>query len=208
MEGARRLGKMILGVALAVGAFGLSGQAATTTGGMAKATFAGGCFWCMEEVFEGVEGVVSVVSGYTGGRKANPSYQEVSAGWTGHAEAIEVQFDPTKVSYARLLVVFWHNVDPTTPDRQFCDRGNQYRTAIFYHDEEQQRLVEESKRKVEQTKRFQAPIVTEIIPASTFYPAEEYHQEFYKKNPVRYKFYKFTCGRAQRLEELWGPKTG
>ena len=208
MEGARRLGKMILGVALAVGAFGLSSQAATTTGGMAKATFAGGCFWCMEEVFEGVEGVVSVVSGYTGGRKDNPSYQEVSAGWTGHAEAIEVQFDPTKVSYARLLVVFWHNVDPTTPDRQFCDRGNQYRTAIFYHDEEQQRLVEESKRKVEQTKRFQAPIVTEIIPASTFYPAEEYHQEFYKKNPVRYKFYKFTCGRAQRLEELWGPKTG
>ncbi len=205
---ARRLGEMILGVALAVGAFGLSGQAGAATSGLAQATFAGGCFWCMEEVFEGVEGVASVVSGYTGGRKANPSYQEVSAGWTGHAEAIEVQFDPAKVSYGRLLEVFWQNVDPTTPDRQFCDRGHQYRTAIFYHDEEQRRLVEESKWKAEQTKRFKEPIVTEIVAASTFYPAEEYHQDFYKKNPVSYKFYKFNCGRAQRLEELWGTKTG
>ncbi len=141
MERTRRLGEMILGVVLAVGAFGLSGQAGAATSGPAKATFAGGCFWCMEEAYEGVEGVVSVVSGYTGGRKANPSYEEVSAGWTGHAEAIEIQFDPAKVSYGRLLEVFWQNVDPTTAERQFCDRGQQYRTAIFYHDEEQRRLV-------------------------------------------------------------------
>ena len=208
MERTRRLGEMILGVALTVGALGLSGQAGAATSSLANATFAGGCFWCMEEVFEGVEGVVSVVSGYTGGRKANPTYEEVSDGWTGHAEAIELQFDPAKVSYGRLLEVFWHNVDPTTPDRQFCDRGHQYRTAIFYHDEEQRRLVEESKWKAEQTKRFKEPIVTEIVAASTFYPAEEYHQDFYKKNPIRYKFYKFNCGRTQRLEDLWGTTTG
>ncbi len=208
MERTRGLGKIILCVVLAVGAFGLNGQVRAATNGLEKATFAGGCFWCMEEAFDAVEGVVSVVSGYTGGRKANPSYPEVTAGWTGHAEAVEVQFDPAKVSYARLLEVFWHNVDPTTPDRQFCDRGHQYRTAIFYHDEEQRRLVEESKRTVEQTRRFKERIVTEIVAASTFYPAEEYHQDFYKKNPIRYKFYKFNCGRAQRLEELWGAKTG
>ncbi len=208
MERTRRLGQMILGVALALGAFGLSGVAGAATSGLAKATFAGGCFWCMEEVYEGVEGVVSVVSGYTGGRKANPSYEDVSAGWTGHAEAIEVQFDPAKVSYGRLLEVFWQNVDPTTADRQFCDRGQQYRTAIFYHDEEQRRLVEESKGKVEQTKRFKEPILTEIVAATTFYPAEAYHQDFYMKNPIRYKFYKFNCGRTQRLEDLWGTTTG
>lgn len=204
----KRIGRMVLGLALAVGAVGLSGQAGATSGGLAKATFAGGCFWCMEEAFEEVEGVVSVLSGYTGGRKENPSYPEVSAGWTGHAEAVEIQFDPAKVSYARLLEVFWRNVDPTTSDRQFCDRGHQYRTAIFYHSEEQRKLVEESKARVERTKRFEEPIVTEIVAASTFYPAEEYHQDFYKKNPIRYKFYKFNCGRTQRLEALWGTKTG
>jgi peptide-methionine (S)-S-oxide reductase len=170
----------------------------------AKATFAGGCFWCMEEAFEKVEGVVSVTSGYTGGRVANPNYEEVSAGGTGHAESVEVLYDPAKIGYARLLDVFWRNIDPTTPDRQFCDRGNQYRSAIFYHDEEQKRLAEESKRKVEQTKPFKEPVVTQIVPASPFYQAEEYHQDFYKKNPIRYKFYKHNCGRAQRLEELWG----
>lgn len=208
MERSRWLGGMVLCVVLAAGVFGLSGQIGATTSSRAKATFAGGCFWCMEEVFEGVDGVVSVISGYTGGRKADPSYEEVSGGRTGHAEAIEVQFDPTKVSYARLLEIFWRNVDPTTPDRQFCDRGSQYRTAIFYHDAEQQQLVKESKLKVEQTKRFKEPIVTEIIAASTFYPAEGYHQDFYKKNPIRYKFYKLSCGRAKRLEELWGAQTG
>ncbi len=207
MVRARHIGGMLMTFVLVIGGFGVSVGSETAGNELAKATFAGGCFWCMEEVFEEVEGVVSVVSGYTGGRKADPSYPEVSAGWTGHAEAIEIQFDPTKVSYGRLLEVFWRNVDPTTPDRQFCDRGNQYRTAVFYHDEDQRRLVLESKLKVERTKRFQEPIVTEIAAASTFYVAEEYHQDFYKKNPIRYKFYKFNCGRTQRLEELWGTKT-
>ncbi|MGH7205812.1 MAG: peptide-methionine (S)-S-oxide reductase MsrA [Nitrospiraceae bacterium] len=171
-----------------------------------KATFAGGCFWCMEEAFEGVEGVVSVTSGYTGGNKPHPAYEEVSAGGTGHAEAVEILYDPEKVSYAKLLEVFWRNIDPTTPDRQFCDRGNQYRSAIFYKNETQKRLAEGSKQTVERTKPFEGPIVTQIAPASAFYVAEDYHQNFYKKNPVRYKFYKYNCGRAQRLEELWGKK--
>lgn len=174
---------------------------------LAKATFAGGCFWCMEEAFEGVEGVVSVTSGYMGGHKANPSYEDVSAGGTGHAESVEVQYDPMAVTYDRLLAVFWRNIDPTTPDRQFCDRGTQYRAAIFYHDAEQRRLAEESRQALEQSKPFREPIVTQIVPAAAFYPAEEYHQDFYKKNPVRYKFYKYNCGRSQRLEALWGPSS-
>jgi peptide-methionine (S)-S-oxide reductase len=169
-----------------------------------KATFAGGCFWCMEEAFEKVQGVRSVTSGYTGGPKSSPSYEEVSAGGTGHAESVEILYDPTAVTYEKLLEVFWRNIDPTTPDRQFCDKGNQYRAAIFYHDERQKRLAEQSKRAVEQAKPFKETIVTEIVPASTFFVAEEYHQDFYKKNPFRYKFYKYNCGRAQRLEELWG----
>jgi len=169
---------------------------------MARATFAGGCFWCMEPPFEKIAGVASVTSGYTGGQKVNPSYEEVSAGQTGHAESVEIVYDPARVTYAQLLDVFWHNVDPTQGDGQFCDHGNQYRTAIFYHDAEQKRLAEESREKVQA--RLQKPVVTEIVAASRFYPAEEYHQDFYKKNPVRYKFYKFSCGRAQRLEELWG----
>jgi peptide-methionine (S)-S-oxide reductase len=177
---------------------------ASEKGQFSKATFAGGCFWCMEEVYEKVDGVVSVVSGYTGGHLSNPTYEQVSAGGTGHTESVEVTFDPTKVTYQRLLEVFWRNVDPTTPNAQFCDHGNQYRTAIFYHDEEQRRLVDESKRAVESSKPFSQPIVTEIGPVSVFFSAEDYHQDFYKKNPVRYKFYKWNCGRSQRLEELWG----
>lgn len=173
---------------------------------LAKATFAGGCFWCMEEVFEAVDGVVSVISGYTGGRQAHPTYEEVSAGGTGHAEAVEILFDPARVSYEKLLQVFWWNIDPTTPDRQFCDAGHQYRSAIFYHDEMQRRLAEASKLAIERTKPFKEPIVTEIVPASPFYPAEDYHQDFYRKNPLRYKFYKFNCGRAQRLVQLWGKR--
>ncbi len=173
---------------------------------LAKATFAGGCFWCMEEVFEAVDGVVSVISGYTGGRQAHPTYEEVSAGGTGHAEAVEILFDPAQVSYEKLLQVFWRNIDPTTPDRQFCDTGHQYRSAIFYHDEMQRKQAEASKLAVEQTKPFEEPIVTEIVPASPFYPAEDYHQDFYRKNPIRYKFYKFNCGRAQRLAQLWGKR--
>ncbi|MDR4478597.1 MAG: peptide-methionine (S)-S-oxide reductase MsrA [Nitrospira sp.] len=172
--------------------------------GSAKAFFAGGCFWCMEEVFEKVPGVTSVTSGYMGGRVENPSYEQVSAGGTGHAESVEVVYDPAKVSYTTLLDAFWHNVDPVTPNAQFCDHGSQYRSVIFYQTEEQQRLAEESKRAIEQSGQLHKPIVTELTMASTFYPAEDYHQDFYKKNPVRYKFYKFSCGRSQRLEDLWG----
>jgi peptide-methionine (S)-S-oxide reductase len=171
-----------------------------------KATFAVGCFWCMEEALDKVQGVVSTTSGYTGGRKPNPTYEEVSAGGTGHAESVEVLYDPQKVSYPTLLSVFWRNIDPTTPDRQFCDVGDQYRPAIFYHDETQKRLAEESKRGLDQAKPFKEPLMTQIVPASEFYPAEDYHQNFYQKNPVRYKFYKWNCGRAQRLEQLWGKK--
>jgi peptide-methionine (S)-S-oxide reductase len=187
------------GVALA----NVSGQAAEERQ-EAKATFAGGCFWCMEEAFEKVDGVLSAMSGYIGGHVVNPTYTQVSAGETGHTEAIEVMYDPTKVSYGQLLDVFWHNIDPTVPDRQFCDHGSQYRAEIFYHDEKQQQLAEQSKLALEQSKPFQEPIVTQVVAASTFYPAEEYHQDYYKKNPIRYKFYKYSCGRAQRLETLWG----
>lgn len=168
------------------------------------AIFAGGCFWCMQEAFEKVDGVVEVTAGYAGGTVAKPTYEQVSAGGTGHAESVEVKYDPRKITYARLLDVFWHNVDPVTPERQFCDAGHQYRSAIFYRDDGQRRAAEASKRALEDSKRFSQPIVTEIVAAGTFYPAEEYHQDYYKKNPARYHFYKFNCGRAQRLEELWG----
>jgi peptide-methionine (S)-S-oxide reductase len=171
---------------------------------LGKAYFAGGCFWCMEEAFEKVEGVLSATSGYMGGTVANPSYEEVSAGRTGHAESVEVVYDPAKVSYQKLLEAFWRNVDPITPNAQFCDHGSQYRSAIFFQTDEEKRVVEASKQAIEQSKRLKDPIVTQIVTASQFYPAEEYHQDFYKKNPVRYKFYKYNCGRAQRLEELWG----
>jgi peptide-methionine (S)-S-oxide reductase len=170
----------------------------------ATATFAGGCFWCVEADFDKVEGVISTTSGYTGGGKANPSYEEVSRGGTGHAEAVEIVYDPAKVSYQKLLDVFWHNVDPLVKDRQFCDRGHQYRTAIFYHGDEQRKLAEASKAAVQD--RFKEPIVTEVVAAGPFYQAEGYHQDFYVKNPIRYKFYRYNCGRDTRLEELWGRK--
>lgn len=170
----------------------------------AKAYFAGGCFWCMEEVFEQVEGVSSVASGYMGGTVANPTYEQVSAGRTGHAEAVEVIYDPAKVSYQQMLEAFWRNIDPLTPNAQFCDHGSQYRSAVFYTSEEEQRLAEASKIAIEQTKQFPEPIVTELVPATTFYMAENYHQDYYKKNPFRYKYYKYSCGRAKRLEALWG----
>ncbi len=170
----------------------------------AKAYFAGGCFWCMEEVFENVDGVIAVVSGYMDGTVVNPTYEQVSAGQTGHAESVEVSYDPAKVSYQQLLDAFWRNVDPLTPNAQFCDHGSQYRSAVFYGSDEGKRLAEESKRAIEQSKRFSHPIVTQLTKASVFYPAEDYHQDFHKKNPIRYKYYKFNCGRAQRLEALWG----
>jgi len=180
----------------------------TEKGELATATFAGGCFWCMEPAFDKLNGVVSVLPGYTGGSKKDPTYEEVSSGSTGHAESVQIVYDPSKISYSDLLSVFWHNIDPTVKDRQFCDVGNQYRSAIFYHDEEQKKLAEASKKALEESKRFKGPIYTEIVPASTFYPAEEYHRQYYKKNPVRYKFYRWNCGRDARLKELWGESAG
>ncbi|MCF8033395.1 MAG: peptide-methionine (S)-S-oxide reductase MsrA [Desulfarculaceae bacterium] len=174
-------------------------------GKTAVATFAGGCFWCMEPPFDKLEGVVSTTSGYTGGQTENPTYEEVSAGTTGHAEALRVVYDPAKVSYQKLLEVFWRNIDPTVKDRQFCDVGNQYRSAIFYHDAEQKRLADQSRAKLEASGKFDA-IHTEIVPAGPFYPAEDYHQNYYEKNPVRYKYYRWGCGRDKRLDELWGKK--
>ena len=177
-------------------------------GHTAKATFAGGCFWCMEAPFDKLEGVRSVTVGYTGGQTKNPTYEQVSGGGTGHAESVQIEYDPAKVSYAKLLDIFWRNVDPLTRDAQFCDHGTQYRSAIFFHDEEQKRLAEASKKALAESKRFPSPIVTEIVPALEFYAAEEYHQQYYKKNPVRYKFYRTTCGRDRRLAQLWGAEAG
>jgi len=170
----------------------------------ATATFAGGCFWCMQPPFDALDGVVSTTVGYTGGHTKSPTYAEVSAGGTGHAESIQVVYDSRRVSYEKLLNVFWHNVDPTTPDAQFCDHGSQYRSAIFFHDDAQQHAAEQSKKALADSGRLPGPIVTQIVPASTFTPAEEYHQGYYKKNPIRYKFYRHGCGRDARLKELWG----
>lgn len=168
------------------------------------ATFAGGCFWCMEPPFEHLAGVQAVISGYTGGTKLNPTYEEVCSGTTGHAEAVQVAYDPAHVTYAQLLEVFWRNVDPTTPNQQFADRGTQYRTAVFTHSEEQRRLAEESKQRLEQSGKFERPIVTEIVPASTFYPAEEHHQDYSKKHPLHYKLYRLGSGREGYLRRTWG----
>lgn len=185
-----------------------SAAAATISAEQAKnlttATFAGGCFWCMEAPFDELPGVISTISGYTGGFKKNPSYEEVSAGGTGHAEAVQITYDSTKISYAQLLQVFWRNIDPLTANRQFCDGGSQYRSGIFYHNETQRKLAEASKQELAQSGRFNQPIVTEIVAFTEFYPAEEYHQDFYKKNPLRYKTYRAGCGRDRRLKELWG----
>jgi peptide-methionine (S)-S-oxide reductase len=169
----------------------------------ALATFAGGCLWCVEADFDKVQGVTSTTSGYTGGKVDKPNYNQVSAGGTGHAEAVEIAFDPSKVGYQKLLDVFWRNHDPLAKDRQFCDSGDQYRAAIFYHDEEQRKLAEASKKAVQE--KFAPRVVqTAIVKAGAFFKAEDYHQDYYEKNPVRYKFYRYNCGRDQRLEELWG----
>jgi peptide-methionine (S)-S-oxide reductase len=202
----RQITRSVLTVAvLLMGAWNLQSAclaAADATSG--KAYFAGGCFWCMEEVFEKVEGVLSATSGYMGGTVSSPTYEEVSAGRTGHTESVEVVYDPAKVSYQKLLDAFWRNVDPITPNAQFCDHGSQYRSAIFFQTDEEKRASDISKQTIEQSRRFKEPIVTQIVMASQFYHAEEYHQDFYKKNPIRYKVYKYNCGRAKRLEELWG----
>jgi peptide-methionine (S)-S-oxide reductase len=182
----------------------LSGPAPAQTPTLATATFAAGCFWCVEEAFDKVPGVVSTTSGYIDGQKKRPTYEEVSSGRTGHTEAVQVKYDPAKVSYERLLQQFWLNHDPTAIDRQFCDGGSQYRPSIFWHDEEQKRLAEASRAKWEKDKPFKEKIVTPIVKAAEFWPAEDYHQDYYKKNPVRYQVYTSGCGRYARLDQLWG----
>jgi peptide-methionine (S)-S-oxide reductase len=176
--------------------------------GLAKATFAGGCFWCMEAPFDKLDGVKATTSGYTGGQTPRPTYEQVSGGGTGHVEAVQVLYDPKTVTYEKLLEVFWHNVDPTVTGRQFCDIGDQYQSIIFTADDTQKRLAEASKQENARTKTFKEPIVTPIRPLTQFWPAEEYHQDFYKKEALRYKFYRAGCGRDRRLEQLWGKSAG
>ena len=175
---------------------------------IAVATFAGGCFWCMEPPFDKLDGVISTISGYTGGTVPGPTYEQVSAGRTGHTEAVQVTYDPSRIAYEKLLDVFWHNIDPTVKDRQFCDIGSQYRSGIFVHDAEQRRLAEASKAALERSKPFKGAVVTGIVDAGAFYPAEEYHQDYYLKNPIRYRHYRSGCGRDTRLKELWGERAG
>lgn len=172
--------------------------------GMAKATFAAGCFWCVEPPYDKLDGVISTTSGYISGKVKNPSYRDVSAGITGHTEAVEVVYDPKRVSYQTLLDTFWVNVDPTTNTRQFCDSGSQYRPGIFWHNAEQKQLAEASRKKVDDSGRFKKPVKVEITEATTFYAAEDYHQDYYLRNPARYKYYRWACGRDQRLDDLWG----
>lgn len=191
-----RLADTVLGVQAA--------DAPPAQSGTEVAIFAGGCFWCVEADFDKVPGVLSTTSGYAGGRTANPTYQQVSSGGTGHAEVVKIVYDPKMVSYDKLLYVFWRNVDPITKEGQFCDFGDQYRTAIFYANDAQKRAAEASKAALDASKRFKRPIVTEIVAAGPFYAAEAYHQNYYKNNPVRYNLYRFNCGRDARLEELWG----
>ncbi len=171
-----------------------------------SAIFAGGCFWCMEPPFDKLNGVISTTSGYTAGDKKDPTYKEVSAGSTGHTEAIQIVFDPNEISYAELLNVFWKNIDPVAVDRQFCDSGTQYRSGIYYLNTAQEMAARQSLQQLEKTRAFEGLISTEIVAAGTFYPAEDYHQDYYQKNPIRYKYYRYRCGRDQRLEELWPEK--
>ncbi len=179
-------------------------MAQTPAAKTAKATFAGGCFWCMEPPYDKLPGVIATISGYIGGKTKNPTYEQVSSGRTGHTEVVQVEYDPAKVTYEKLLEVFWANIDPTVKDAQFCDHGSQYRTGVFYHNDEQRKLADASKAALQKSKPFKGDIVTEITKAAEFYVAEEYHQDYYKKNPVRYKLYRNGCGRDARLKELWG----
>jgi peptide-methionine (S)-S-oxide reductase len=207
------MSKLWIKILAGVFAFTLCGSCWAQTGNddsannnTAIATFAGGCFWCMEPPFDKLEGVISTTSGFTGGHVENPTYRQVSHGGTGHAEAVQIVYDPAKIGFEKLLDVFWHNIDPTTADAQFCDHGDQYRSGIFYHNEEQRKLAEKSKQALAEHGPFDKPIVTGIVAASAFYPAEEYHQDYYLKNPLRYKFYRYNCGRDQFLEKYWGEK--
>ena len=210
-EGVRILKRFVFSFALALIAFAGTGSAGAQPPGeegTAVAIFAGGCFWCMEPPFDKTEGVISTTSGYTGGTTANPSYEEVSAGGTGHIESVKIVYDPSKVSYEELLHVFWRNIDPFRKNAQFCDTGSQYSSALFYLNEEQQELAERSKAELEASDRFSQPIVTGIFEAAPFYPAEKYHQDYYMKNPNRYTFYRWSCGRDERLEQVWGDEAG
>lgn len=200
-------------IGISMGLYAMSGKPTTKEearsvmdahSSLSKATFAGGCFWCMEPPFEKLDGVATVLSGYTGGHQKDPIYKEVSAGTTGHAEAIQVYYDESKVSYETLLDVFWRNIDPTAVDRQFVDVGAQYRSGIFYHTPEQKALAEKSKQALQNSGRFEKPIVTEVTAAGEFYVAEDYHQDYYKKNPIRYKYYRHASGRDQFLDTVWG----
>ncbi len=193
-----------LAVILALAGHAQAQTAKPSAQGTAKATFAGGCFWCMEHPYDKLPGVISTTSGYMGGKTKNATYEQVSTGTTGHAEVVQVEYDPAKVSYETLLEVFWRNIDPTQRNGQFCDHGSQYRSGIFYHNPEQQRLAAASKAALDKTKPFKGEIVTEVTPAADFYRAEEYHQDFYKKSPTRYKIYRSGCGRDARLQALWG----
>jgi peptide-methionine (S)-S-oxide reductase len=200
--------KRLLMAAAMIGVLATAAAQTTATGpapaGLAKATFAGGCFWCVESDFDKVPGVKSTTSGYTGGKVANPSYEQVSAKGSGHAEAVEVVYDPKVVSYDQLVEYFWHTIDPTTKDRQFCDAGTPYRTAIFVQDAQQLAVAQASLAKLDKTKPFKEPVVTEITLTGPFYAAEDYHQDYYKKNPIRYKYYRNGCGRDERIKQLWG----
>ncbi len=200
------IGFLALGLLSTTYASGAETRSGVSENKLEKATFAGGCFWCMEPPYDKLDGVISTTSGYCGGKEKNPTYKQVSAGGTGHAEAVEIVYDPSRISYAELLDVFWRNVDPTQKDGQFADTGAQYRTAIFYHNEEQRRLAETSKKELGNSGRFNKEIVTEIVAATPFYRAEEYHQDYYKKNPLRYKFYRYGSGRDDYLVRKWGKK--
>ncbi len=204
----RYLSRLAAGLLLALPALVFAQAGAAAPAAAAKAIFAGGCFWCVESDFDKIPGVLSTVSGYIGGTVANPTYEQVSRKSTGHAEAVEISFDPQKVTYAQLLEYFWRTIDPTVKDRQFCDAGSPYRTAIFTIGDEQMRTARASLAALEKSKPFKEPVVTQIVAAVPFYPAEDYHQDYYKKNPIRYEYYRTSCGRDARLKQLWGDKAG
>lgn len=201
------VGFMVLGLMSMLSAGQQSKSSDASGSELEKATFAGGCFWCMEPPFDKLDGVISTTVGYCGGQEENPTYKQVSAGKTGHAEAIEIVYDPARISYSDLLDVFWRNIDPTQKDGQFADIGRQYRTAIFYHNEEQKKLAEASKKELENSGRYTKKIVTEIVPATPFYKAEEYHQDYYKNNSIRYKLYRYGSGRDDYLMRKWGKES-
>jgi methionine-S-sulfoxide reductase len=208
LNGLCRLVAALSLLASATAAVAQSPQAPKGAGTTAIATFAGGCFWCVESDFDKVGGVIATVSGFMGGTTKNPTYKQVSAGGTGHAEAVQITFDPAKVSYQHLLDVYWRTIDPLDAGGQFCDRGDQYRTTIFVHTEEQKRLAEASKAALDQSGRFSKKIATQITAAGEFTPAEEYHQDYHNKNPLQYRYYRFACGRDARVKELWGEEAG